>query len=81
VAIEPLRIEGRATVVEETRANRLIGSRNLRHGRKSNCARWAWLSTEKAAILVDEPQLIALIQNFAKLLRQVSARAGLGPND
>jgi len=28
----------------------------------------AWLSTDKAAILVDEPQLITLIQNLEKLL-------------
>jgi hypothetical protein len=29
----------------------------------------AWLSTDKAAILVDEPQPITLIKNLEKLLQ------------
>jgi hypothetical protein len=38
-------------------------------GREKQSRQMAWLSSEKAAILVDEPQLITLIQNLENLLQ------------
>jgi hypothetical protein len=44
-------------------------SRQLETWREKQSRQIAWLSTDEAAILVDEPQLITLIQNLEKLLQ------------
>jgi hypothetical protein len=46
----------------------LEATRQLETWPEKQWRRMAWLSTDEAVILIDEPQLITLIQDLEKLL-------------
>jgi hypothetical protein len=80
VAIKPLRIEGRATVVEETRAIRLIGSRQLETWPEKQLRQMGVALHRKGCNFGRRAAVDRADPKFRKVA-STGQRAGLGPND